>query len=824
MTAPSFDVEFTAKQSDALQSEATEILYGGAAGGGKSYFMRALAILLCMLIPGLNVYLFRRTYDDLIKNHMEGTGGFPEMLAGLIASKHVQIVENEIRFWTGSKIFLCHCQHEKDRFKYQGAEIHILLVDEATMFTDRIYRFLRGRMRKPPTVPQWAEDFFQEKFGVSLTRKIPLAILGSNPGNIGHQWVKSSFIDGVLPMDVRRMPAAEGGMLRQYIPALLSDNEHIDAEDYAAKLSGLGNPALVRAMLNGDWNVVAGAFFDILDDQVHKVPAFTVPAHWTRYRSMDWGSRKPFSVGWWCIAEGGEWVKCRDGKERMFPQGALIRYREWYGVKKDEHGKVIPDEGLRLSPEAVGRGIMEREAGEKIDESLSVADPAMWKEDGGPSFAERIAKCDPKQPNAIVGPRFKPADNSRVQGWQQMYDRLKWQETDTGQPMLYVVDACHDWWRTVPALMHDETKPEDLDSRMEDHCFAADTLVDTPDGLCRIVDMVGTDPVVMTSAGPTQGIACRLTRRNADVVRVTFEDGTQVVCTPDHQFESAKGWVQAVDLLDAVRYDWIWSKSSARLARSSKVSGTTGAGGTSSARGSGFTGLSGCSAEALFLMDSMCTTSTTTPPTTSPKTSSSSKHDLTSCITGASQVNAAWLRFPLRALQLLGGMVRRLAGSGTACTTSATVQTPCTPERQCSAPTAQAFSAGSTSGRSSAPTLASQPAGEQAKQTTCSGFVQSANAPSASGSTPLPRHAASNAGLSWQALRVLSVEPAGKADVYCLTVPSGQAFTIEGGISVHNCGDETRYACMARPVSRVPKPRQLSGPKPFTLDWVMAQR
>jgi hypothetical protein len=114
-------VEFTPKQSRRRCSPATEILYGGAAGGGKSYFMRALAILLCGLIPGLNVYLFRRIYDDLIKNHMEGTGGFPVMLAPLILSGHVKIVAEEIRFWNGSRIFLCHCEHEKHRFKYQGA-------------------------------------------------------------------------------------------------------------------------------------------------------------------------------------------------------------------------------------------------------------------------------------------------------------------------------------------------------------------------------------------------------------------------------------------------------------------------------------------------------------------------------------------------------------------------------------------------------------------------------------------------------------------------------------------------------------------------------
>lgn len=470
MTAPELNIDFTAKQSRALKSPATEILYGGAAGGGKSYFMRALAILLCCLIPGLNVYLFRRLYDDLIKNHMEGTGGFPEMLAPMVLSGHVKIVESEIRFWNGSRIFLCHCQHEKNRFKYQGAEIHVLLIDELTMFTEVIYRFLRGRLRAPNlTIPQWAIDFFRDRFGVELAAKIPLLLAGSNPGNVGHAWVKSAFIENVEAFELRRMPLDDGGMLRQYIPARLEDNPHIDAEDYEGKLLGLGNKELVRAMRWGEWDIVAGAFFDILTERVHKLPSFTPPKHWTRFRSLDWGSAKPFSVGWWVIAEGGEWVKFSDGQERMLPQGALIRYREWYGVKKDESGRSMPDKGLRLSAETVGRGIKEREAGEVVDEQLSVADPSIWREDGGPSIAERLLKCDLKKPNALVGPRFREADNTRVGGWQQMYDRLKWQEVDDGQAMLYVTAACGDWWRTVPVLLHDEHKHEDLDSRMEDH-------------------------------------------------------------------------------------------------------------------------------------------------------------------------------------------------------------------------------------------------------------------------------------------------------------------------------------------------------------------
>ncbi len=145
--SPEISLNLHPKQGVAFTSTATEILYGGAAGGGKSHLMRAAAISWCAAIPGLQVYLFRRLMPDLVKNHMEGPKGFRAMLAPWVDAGFVEIVEGEIRFWNGARIYLCHCKEERDRYKYQGAEIHVLLIDELTHFTDAIYRFLRGRVR-----------------------------------------------------------------------------------------------------------------------------------------------------------------------------------------------------------------------------------------------------------------------------------------------------------------------------------------------------------------------------------------------------------------------------------------------------------------------------------------------------------------------------------------------------------------------------------------------------------------------------------------------------------------------------------------------------
>lgn len=447
-------VDLHPKQMAALESIATEILYGGAAGGGKSHLMRIAAILWCSAISGLQVYLFRRIRDDLVKNHVEGPNGFRSMLAGWVECGFVEIVEDEIRFWNGSKIYLCHCKDEKDRFKYQGSEIHVLLIDELTHFTDTIYRFLRNRVRMVGI-----------KLPEAYRGKFPRIVCGANPGGIGHQFVKTTFIDGVRPMQAYFTPKSEGGMLRQYIPARLEDNPSMAANDpgYENRLHGLGSDALVRAMRYGDWDIIEGAFFDNFRKDRHVIKPFPIPKDWLRFRAGDWGSAKPFSFGWYAVAT--EPYLAASGV--LIPRGAMIRYREWYGIKNDAEGKYMPNQGVKMTAEAVGAQVRVRDGGDEI--KYGVLDPAAFSQDGGPSIAERMMQGT----TGKNGSTFRRADNKRVAGrgamggWDQLRSRLDGDED--GRPMLYFFETCIHAIRTIPALMHDQNRPEDLNSDMEDH-------------------------------------------------------------------------------------------------------------------------------------------------------------------------------------------------------------------------------------------------------------------------------------------------------------------------------------------------------------------
>ena len=413
-----------------------ELLYGGAAGGGKSDF------LLGDFVQDVPVYgsawvgiLFRRTYNELEELMRRAHEIYPQTGG----TWHEQS-----KTWTWAnraQLKMRYLEREIDATRYQGHAYTWIGWDELTQWaSDYGYKYLRGRLRSALGVP---------------TKRIRAA---ANPGGVGHHWVKDYFIDP-CPAGYKPVDDPVTGMKRMFIPAKLRDNKILLESDpgYAGRLKGLASEAMVKAWLDGDWTVIEGAFFDCWAYERHVIEPFTIPPDWLRFRSMDWGSAKPFSVGWWAVVGDLHFT----GRHRL-PRGALVRYQEWYG-------KIKPDVGLKWDAERVARGIHDRE---KFMPKLryGVLDPSAFKEDGGPSIGERINKVLVTSRPKLVP--FRGADNARVPqrgalgGWDQMRARL----VGNGEyPMIYFFNTCSDSIRTIPALAHDRERPEDIDTDSEDH-------------------------------------------------------------------------------------------------------------------------------------------------------------------------------------------------------------------------------------------------------------------------------------------------------------------------------------------------------------------
>lgn len=429
-------------QSEAITADwCPELFYGGAAGGGKSDFL--LGDFL-QDVPRYGQYwqgvLFRRTYNELEDLLRRSRELYPASGA---------VWHEQAKTWTwpnGASLRMRYVERDADATRYQGHQYTWIGWDELTQWpTDYAYRFLRARLRSAHDVP---------------TKRIRCA---ANPGGVGHHWVKAYFVDpapgGYTPVDDPTTRAK-----RMFIPAKLRDNKILLSSDptYADRLRGLSSDAMVRAWLEGDWTVIEGAYFDCWRYDKHVLDPFAVPEKWTRFRSMDWGSSRPFSVGWWAIVED-DYYPDKSGSgavHRVLPRGALVRYREWYGAAGINLG-------LKLTAEAVAKGIIEREPStEKL--RYGVLDPACFREDGGPSIAERINR-------ALIAAKRRPfhaADNARVPqrgsmgGWDQMRARLVGQD---GLPAIYCFSTHTASIRTIPALQHDPSKMEDVNTESEDH-------------------------------------------------------------------------------------------------------------------------------------------------------------------------------------------------------------------------------------------------------------------------------------------------------------------------------------------------------------------
>jgi hypothetical protein len=440
LTEIRFDYKPQPRQEIFHKAAAKQILYGGAAGGGKSAALRWDAIDFCLSVPGITAVVFRRTQPQLLRNHvMEIKRELPSEI-GTFNETH-----KHFQFNNGSVLIFKSLEYDRDCEDIQGWEIHAAYVDEAGQLTPYMLDYIISRVRLGKfqiNLDRLVEERPELKMYVD---RLPRYALSANPGGESHHYLKGKFIDPAPPETVFYDESLsdpsdpdDKGWSTIYIPASMKDNKYLDA-GYAAQFGRLPDH-IQRQLRDGDWNVVPGAFFDCFDSLKHVIRPFAIPDHWTKFRAIDWGHATPFSVGWWAISDGSVVINSA-GEEVTYPEGAMIRYREWYGCFRK--GGRATQKGIRLSGTELAQGIVDME-----DETInySVADPSMWRSDGGPSQAERALK------NGVI---LRKADNQRELGWQEMYRRLK-------DGLLFVFETCPDFVRTIPAIQADDKHPEDI--------------------------------------------------------------------------------------------------------------------------------------------------------------------------------------------------------------------------------------------------------------------------------------------------------------------------------------------------------------------------
>jgi hypothetical protein len=432
------------RQALFLRDKHKFVAYGGARGGGKSWAVRVKAVLLCLHYPGIKVMIVRRSYPELQENHIQP---LCELLHVYDPDKGARTAryndqKKTLTFPNGSRILFRYCENDRDAMRFQGTEVDVLFVDEATHQSEvraqRLNAIVRGVNGFPKRI-----------------------YYTCNPGGEGHGWVKRLFID-------RAYHEGEHPEEYTFIQALVTDNRALmeSDPDYIKQLEALP-PKLREAWLHGRWDIFEGQFFEDFRTQpdltlahacgfdegpeelrrqrrfTHVIEPFDLTAGdcrgWRIYRSYDFGYGKPFSCAWWAIDY----------------DGVIYRILELYGCTG------TPNEGLRWTPDKQFQEIakIEREhpwlKGREIE---GVADPSIWDASRGESIAETAMK------HRVY---FTPGDNERLPGWMQCHYRLQFDEQ--GYPRMYVFQGCEAFIRTVPLLVYSKTMPEDLDTTQEDH-------------------------------------------------------------------------------------------------------------------------------------------------------------------------------------------------------------------------------------------------------------------------------------------------------------------------------------------------------------------
>lgn len=401
---------------------AYEALFGGAKGPGKTESILREATRQ-IDNPNYRAVIFRRTYPRLgeiiDRSHRYYLG-----MGGVYSGKDIKLGIPAWTFPSGAKIAFAHCQREEDKWNHHGKEWHFIGFDEVAEFTETQYLFLMAQNRtSDPSIKTYIRST-------------------ANPGGIGHAWVKRRFVECCEPGKVHYFKRVDDedvecdredrlALSRSFVPATVYDNPALLQGDpnYIKKLEAL-NDTERRAFLLGDWDVFAGQYFNMWRNTKH-VKDKAINPESVKFISLDYGYKAPSSIGWWQVDYDGN----------------LHRYRELY------------KEGFTY--EELAKEIMKRTPDDELIEYL-VADTAIWGDRMNHRGSIGESGAETMQETFGNFTKLIQADKSRVTGWGRMRIMLE-------KELISCSPSCKDSIRTIPSLVHDEKKIEDLDTTGEDH-------------------------------------------------------------------------------------------------------------------------------------------------------------------------------------------------------------------------------------------------------------------------------------------------------------------------------------------------------------------
>jgi len=396
-------------QTEFLAADEKDVLYGGAAGGGKSYAM-IVDPLRYAHRPAHRALILRRSMPELREMIDKSRELYPQAFPGA----KFREVEKLWNFPSGAKVEFGFLERDADVYRYQGQAYSWIGFDEITHLpTEFSWNYLASRLRT--TDPEI-------KTYLRCT---------ANPGGVGSHWVKNRYIQ---PNDSNKSFLGTDGLTRKFIPAKLADNPYLAKDGIYEQMLKSLPPIQRRQLLEGNWDVAEGAAFVEFDPLNHVIPPFALPVHWERLKGIDYGYASE-SCCLWGILDIND--------------NTLIIYRELYrkGLTGQELGAIITDMELE-DPFSVN----------------GVLDTAAWAKTGttGPTVGEELLKA---------GHKLRRADKNRVQGKIQIHEYLKVREN--GRPKLQIFNTCPNLIRELQSIPLSKTNPEDVDTHASDHAYDA---------------------------------------------------------------------------------------------------------------------------------------------------------------------------------------------------------------------------------------------------------------------------------------------------------------------------------------------------------------